>query len=42
MAFVELFGVAEHRQQHAEGGLARLRLALDDAAVIADDFRYER
>src|SRR5689334_11782297 len=27
----------EHRHQHAEDGMARLRLAFDDPAVIADD-----
>src|SRR5258708_27537743 len=29
-------------RSHAEGGLPRLRLAFDDAAVIADDLGNER
>src|SRR5262249_52384456 len=37
MTLFKMFGGAEHRQQHAEGGLPRQRLAFDDAAMIADD-----
>src|ERR1043165_9774226 len=32
----------EHRHQHAKNGMTRLRLAFDDAAVIADDLGDER
>src|ERR1043166_8193548 len=32
-------GGGEHGHQHAKHRVARLRLALDDAAVVADDFR---
>src|SRR6185437_9760897 len=42
IALIERFGSTEHRQQHAEDGLARLGFAFDDTAVIADDFGYQR
>src|SRR5438552_3203686 len=32
----------EHRHQHAEHGVSRLRLAFDDPAVIADDLGDQR
>src|SRR6266436_1575020 len=42
IALIEMFCSIEHRQQHAEGGSPRLRLAFDDAPVIADDLGHQR
>src|SRR4030088_191493 len=42
VAWLELFGGAEHGQQDAEGGFPRLGFAFDDAAVVADDLGNQR